>query len=154
MSFAEVQDDRKPTDRSVTPHPLLVGMELFTGATGLTGGLLLALRPDGSLLRAQLSALASGPFMDWRLPGLLLGSFVGAGFLGVAWWQWRRGRFARELSMVAGAGLVLFEAAELAWIGPQPLEVVFAAVGLSVFVLAARLPHRDVYASSNEECLQ
>src|SRR3954463_12407147 len=138
MSFAEVQDDRKPTDRSVTPHPLLVGIELFTGATGLTGGLLLAFRPDGSLLRAQLSALSNGPFTDWRLSGLLLSSFVGVGFLGVAWWQWWRRPFARELSMAAGAGLVLFEAAELAWIGPQPLEAVFATVGVTVFVLAAR----------------
>jgi hypothetical protein len=127
-------------DRRATAERLLIGMELITGATGLAGGLLLALKPDGSLLQAQTSALQDAPFTDWRLPGLLLASLVGVGFLGTGWWQWRRLPYARELSMFAGAGLVLFEASELAWIGPQPLEAVFATVGLSVLLLAARLP--------------
>src|SRR5919199_3149432 len=69
----------------------LVGVETFTGVTGLAGGLLLAIRPDGSLLQARMSALAGSPFSDWRLPGLLLASLVGGGFLGAACWQWRGG---------------------------------------------------------------
>jgi hypothetical protein len=37
--------------RSCAPaERLLVGLEAFTAATGLVGGLLLALRPDGSLV--------------------------------------------------------------------------------------------------------
>ena len=39
--------------------------------------------------------------------------------------------------MLAGFGLVMFEVAELAWIGPQPLEGVFALVGAGVLALAA-----------------
>jgi hypothetical protein len=46
----------------------------------------------------------------------------------------------RELSMAAGAGLVCFEAAEVAWLGFQPLEAVFAAVGGIIVVLAWRMP--------------
>ncbi len=42
--------------------------------------------------------------------------------------------------MAAGAGLVCFEAAELAWLGFQPLEAVFALVGVVIIVLAWRLP--------------
>jgi hypothetical protein len=126
---------------------LLIGIELFTGAAGLAGGLLLAFRPDGSLLQAQKSALTNGPFTDWRLPGLLLASLVGVGFLGSSWWQRRRAPFARELSLVAGTGLVVFEASELAWIGPQPLQAVCAAIGLTVLVLAARLPRRSSHRS-------
>ena len=41
--------------------------------------------------------------------------------------------------MAAGAGLVCFEAAELAWLGFQPLEAVFAVVGVMVTGLAWRL---------------
>src|SRR4051794_41895482 len=59
----------------------LVGLELTTGATGLVGGLLLAMRPDGSLLNADPRVLADSPFPDWRLPGLLLACLVGGGFL-------------------------------------------------------------------------
>ena len=118
----------------------LVAVELCTGSAALVGGVLLAIRPDGSLLQADSAALAGSPFSDWRVPGVLLGTLVGGGFLLTGLWQWRRGRWARELSLLAGAGLVLFEAAEVVWLGFQPLEAVFAAVGLAVVVLAWRLP--------------
>jgi hypothetical protein len=55
-----------------------------------------------------------------------------------SWWEWRRYRYARELSMAAGTGLVCFEAFELAWLGFQPLEALFALVGLTVAALAWR----------------
>jgi hypothetical protein len=71
---------------------------------------------------------------------VLLAGLVGGGFLLAGWWQWRGRRHARELSMAAGAGLVCFEAAELAWLGFQPLEAVFAVVGVMVIGLAWRLP--------------
>jgi hypothetical protein len=74
---------------------------------------LLAAAPDGSLLRADPATLADSPFSDWRVPGVLLAGLVGGGFLLAGWWQWRGHRYARELSMAAGAGLVCFEAAEL-----------------------------------------
>jgi preprotein translocase subunit Sec61beta len=118
----------------------LVTLELVTGVAGLAGGVLLAAAPDGSLLRADLAVLAGTPFSDWRVPGVLLAGLVGGGFLLAGWWQWRGHRHARELSMAAGAGLVCFEAGELGWIGFQPLEAVFAAVGVSIIVLAWRLP--------------
>jgi len=48
---------------------------------------------------------------------------------------------ARELSVLAGLGLVAFEIAELAWIGPHPLQLIFAIVGAAVAALAvARTP--------------
>jgi hypothetical protein len=121
----------------------LVGVELATGAMALLGGTLLAVRPDGSLLQADLSALASSPFPDYRLPGVLLAVLVGGGFVATGVWQARRAPFARELSVVAGAGIVLFEGAELLWLGFQPLEAVFAAVGVTVLALAAGLRRNE-----------
>lgn len=78
-----------------------------------------------------------------RLSGVLL-TVVGLGYLAAGLWERRGGCHARELSVIAGAGPVLFEAAELAWIGFYPLEVVFAQVGVAVIVLAltARRPAR------------
>jgi hypothetical protein len=104
---------------------------------------LLAAVPDGSLLRADPAVLASSPFSDWMMPGVLLAALVGAGFLLTAWWQLRALRFARELSVVAGAGLVCFEAAELLWIGFQPLEAVFAVIGVAIVSLARRPKSQD-----------
>lgn len=116
----------------------LAAIELVTGAAGLAGGVLLAVRPDGSLLRADMSVLAGTPFSDWRVPGVLLAALVGGGYLVTGWWAWRDLRYTRELSIVAGAGLIAFEGAELAWIGFQPLEAVFAAVGVITIGLACR----------------
>jgi len=114
----------------------LVALELGTGAAGLAGGALLMAAPDGSLLHADPAALAGTPFRDWRMPGALLAGLVGGGFVLAGWWQWRNHRYARELSLIAGAGLIVFEAVEWAWIGFQPLEAAFAGVGVTVIVLA------------------
>jgi hypothetical protein len=118
----------------------LAALELVTGVTGLLGGVLLAAAPDGSLLRADPATLAGSPFSDWRVPGVLPAGLVGGGFLLAGWRQWRGHRYACELSMAAGAGLVCFEAAELAWLGFQPLEGVFAVVGGTVVMLAWHTP--------------
>jgi hypothetical protein len=125
---------------SGTPQRALVALELLTGVAGLIGGVLLAAVPDGSLLHADPAELARSPFSDWLMPGVLLAGLVGAGFLLAAWWQLRGQRYARELSVIAGAGLVCFEATELAWIGFQPLEAVFAIVGVAIVILAWRTP--------------
>jgi len=117
---------------------VLPGLELVTGAAGLAGGVMLAAVPDGSLLRADPAALAGSPFSDWRVPGVLLAGLVGGGFLVAGWWQGRGGRHARELSLAAGAGLVVFETVEVAWLGFQPLEGVFVVVGVTIAVLAWR----------------
>jgi hypothetical protein len=121
----------------------LVTLELVTGATGLVGGVLLVVAPDGSLLRADPATLSGSPFGDWRVPGVLLAGLVGGGLLVAGWWQWRGRQHARELSMIAGAGLVCFEAAELGWLGFQPLEAIFAVVGATIVVLAWHMPRRQ-----------
>jgi hypothetical protein len=125
---------------SCTPRRALVALELFTGVTGLIGGVLLAAVPDGSLLHADPVELAGSPFSDWLMPGVLLAGLVGAGFLLAAWWQLRGQRYSRELSVIAGACLVCFEVTELAWIGFQPLEAVFAVIGVAIVILAWRTP--------------
>jgi hypothetical protein len=122
------------------PRRVLVGLELFTGATALVGGVLLAIAPDGSLLAADPAVLIGSPFADYRWPGILLATLVGAGYLLTGFWQARSGVGARALSVFAGVGLVVFEAGELLWLGFQPLEAVLAVIGAAVAVLAVVAP--------------
>ncbi len=117
-------------------HRVLVRLELGTGASALVCGALLAARPDGSLLGLPPQVPGGGPFQDWRLPGLLLAGFVGVGYLAAGAGERRRLRRARDLSVVAGSGLVLFEAVEWAWLGFHPLQAAFMAVGVAVVGLA------------------
>ncbi len=98
--------------------------------------MLLAAAPDGSLLHADPAVLAGSPFPDWQAPGVLLATLVGGGFLLAGCWPLTDRRHARELSMLSGTGLIVFEAAELGWIGFHPLQALFALVGAGVIALA------------------
>jgi hypothetical protein len=122
------------------PRRVLAGLELCTGAAALAGGVLLAVAPDGSLLKADPAALAGSPFPDYRWPGILLAALVGGGYLVTGIWQARSGWGARGLSVFAGFGLIAFETSELLWLGFQPLEAVLAVVGATVATLALLAP--------------
>ena len=117
---------------------VLVVLELVIGFSALVGGLLLMSAPDGHLLSADRAALAGSPFGDWRIPGLLLATLVGVGFLGAAGVQWFAPRVGTVLSLLAGVGLILFEAVEWTWLGFQPLEAVLALAGVVIVALAFR----------------
>ena len=119
---------------------MLIGLELGTGAAALGSGLLLAVRPDGAFLHGDPSLLRRTPFVDWRVPGLLLAAGCGGGYLLAGVLQLRRHRAAKAVSVAAGAALVALEAWETAVIEFQPLEAVFAGVGAAVVVLALRVP--------------
>jgi hypothetical protein len=51
---------------------------------------------------------------------------------------------ARQLSALFGVGLVGFEIVEASWIGFQPLELVFGAIGVGITALATRARHGTV----------
>jgi hypothetical protein len=135
-SAAGRRDRTRPPAPSRRSERALARLELGTGVLAVIGGLLLAAAPDGSLMNADPSALVGSPFADYRWPGVLLATLVGGGYLLAGVWQWRGGVGARALSVVAGVGLVAFEAAELLWLGFQPLELMFVLVGVSVATMA------------------
>ncbi len=128
-----------------TPHrpsgaagAFLLTLELVTGLLAVIGGALLVLDPSGSVLDADPGALSGTPFPSWRVPGLLLLTVVGCGYLLCAVAEIAGAARARLLSVTAGLGLIGFEAAEFAWLGPQPLEFAFVVVGCAVALLAVR----------------
>jgi len=51
---------------------LLIALQLFLGIGGFAGGLLLILKPDGSLLGMQVGLLDDSPFNNYLIPGVLL----------------------------------------------------------------------------------
>jgi len=112
----------------------------------VVGGVLLAVRPDGSLLMAETSALSGTPFADWRIPGVLLAGLVGGGGIVAGLSVLAQRLQARQLSVLFGVGLVAFEVVEASWIGFQPLELVFGAIGVGIAALATRKPSGTVVA--------
>jgi len=122
------------------PEIALLAIEAVTSVSALTGGVLLMVAPDGSLLMADPATLDGTAFTDWLLPGAALTLFVGVGFAVAAANQWRRTSTARVVSLAAGVGLVLFEVVQFSVIGFHPLQAVFGAVGVATAILAWRLP--------------
>ena len=114
-------------------------IQLFTAATGILGGALLVIEPDGHILAVDPALLSSTPFSDWFWPGMLLGVLVGAGFLLAAFWQWQHGWMASWVSVAAGIGLIAFELVEFALIGFHPLQPSYAVIGAAVIVLALQV---------------
>ncbi|MTD14482.1 hypothetical protein GIS00_11045 [Nakamurella sp. YIM 132087] len=107
----------------------LAGLQALTGVSAVAGGVLLAVRPDGSLLRIDPELLRGSRFRDWRWPGLLLAGVAGGGHLGVAVLQCRHGRRVRMLSAATGLALIGFEVAEARWLGRHPLQLIFGGIG-------------------------
>ncbi|MCH6232851.1 hypothetical protein [Cognataquiflexum rubidum] len=56
---------------------LLLVLHLFLGLGALSGGGMLVLQPDGSLLGMEPGWLAQSPFSSYLIPGLLLFIFSG-----------------------------------------------------------------------------
>jgi hypothetical protein len=83
--------------------------------------------------------LSGTPFADWRLPGLFLLTFVGGGSLLTGVWLWRRGWHARELAVLTGLGVLVFECVEWLTIGFQPLEAGIGVLAMVMVALAWRL---------------
>jgi hypothetical protein len=133
---AEVSGPRRVSTRRARSQRVLVTVEPSTGGSALVRGDLLAIRPNGSLLGLPTSVLVDGPFNGWRLPGLLLGGLVGVGYLAAGTVEHGRYRHSAQISAVAGAGLVCFEAVEWRWLGFHPLQAVFMGVGAAVITLA------------------
>jgi len=82
------------TKRSIFYYFLCI-LLIFLGINGTCGGLLLFLKPDGSLLGMQQGWLEHSPFNNYFIPGILLFSFMGllplltfAGLVKRFSWKW------------------------------------------------------------------
>ena len=118
---------------------MLLTLESLTAVTAPAGGTLLVLAPDGTLMTVDPTVLGGTPFEDWPIPGVLL---IGSWSAVAAAAFWSGMRWAWQLSLAAGLGLVLFELVERIWIGFHPLQVVFCVVGITVLGLATRPSQR------------
>jgi hypothetical protein len=95
---------------------MLIGLQSATGALAAFGAL--ALLVDAETFGVQEAWLRGSPFADYRVPALTLLLGVGGISLAGALALLERGsRVALLLSVAAGATLIGFEIAEVAWIG-------------------------------------
>lgn len=117
----------------------IIAIETLVGAAAIGAGFLFIARPNGSLMGMSTGSLSRTPFIDYRVPGILLVAAIGGGTLGAAVSVARRARDAAEMVLISGVMLVLFELVEEALIGYNPQQAVVTLVGLILVALSLRL---------------
>ena len=118
---------------------IIVVIEGLVGIAALVAGLLLVVRPDGSLLGMARGTLSATGFGDYLVPGILLVIVVAGGTLLAAGAVGLRTRNAAELVLASGAMLLLFEGVEEALIGFSPERPLIVLLGLVLIALSLRL---------------
>jgi predicted CoA-binding protein len=125
-----------------TPHvrlhfrmPLLI-LTIFTALGAISGGLGLLFAPDGHLLGWSPSMLATTPFHDYFIPGLMLLVVIGGGHALAAAGLIARRRVGLVSAAIAGAALTLWIVTQLALIGFFWLQALMLAIGLVEVALA------------------
>lgn len=117
----------------------LMGLLLFQGLSGLLGGYGLVTDPTGASLRIPLGWLEGSPFADYLVPGLILLIVLGFFPLVVLYGLRANRRWAWFGALAVGAGLIIWIGVEITIIGYQaepPFQVIYAAVGLFILLLA------------------
>ncbi len=139
----------------------LIAMVMFLGLAGIPSGLLLMLKPDGSLLGLPSDMLQKLPVGDWFLVGLFL--FVAYGLC--SWilvyglwtrqrWTWTapierlfRHHWSWAASIVMGAILIVWTGIELALWGFLGLSVVFIVFAVGILTFSSLRPARTALAA-------
>ncbi len=112
-----------------------IGLELFLGVGAIGGGAALVLGPRGEIIPLPVSALAGTPFGTYLVPGLILFTVLGVGPLGAAALAWRRHPIAPWLALGVGLALLIWIAAQIAFIGysaDPPLQAFYVLLGLLI----------------------
>ena len=136
-------------DRKSWTIYVLLALLLLQGIGAVAGGLLLAIKPDGSLLHMPLSALQGSIFPNYLIPGVILLAVLGLFPLFTFAILIRRPRmpilqalsiysdryFGWSCSLLTGIGLIIWMDVEVAVIGYGSLiQAIYAALGLLILI--------------------
>jgi hypothetical protein len=127
----------------------LILLQLLLGVGAVFGGGVLILAPDGHLIGMPLNLLASSPFTNFLVPGLLLFFFVGAFPIAVAYslwqrpgWRWpnllnpfKRMHWSWAASMAAGAAVLVWILVEVIFVGLGWAHVLYLVWGGVILAL-------------------
>ncbi len=111
---------------------------VFVGVTATVSGLMLMIRPDGSLMQMPADILLTSPFRNFLIPGIVLFAFVGLVNGMAAWLLIRRHPAQYDWAMVAGVMIGGWIVVQIIMIQSFSwLQFIYLGTGL-LMVLAAR----------------
>jgi hypothetical protein len=120
----------------------LASLQFLIGLLGVAGGLPAILDPSGATNGFRIEWLASTPFDDFLIPGIVLFSVNGLGNLVGAVASFRRHRRAGEIAVALGTFLLVWMVAQVSWIGlfswMQPLFFVLGIAEVTLGLLVRK----------------
>ncbi len=127
---------------------ILMGLIIFQGISGLSGGVGLVLDPTGESLRIPLSWLENSPFDDYLIPALILLIVLGLFPLVVFYGLLKKWSWSWYAALIVGAALIIWIGVEISIIGyhPQPpLQLIYGSLGLIILVFVLMPSVRRFY---------
>ncbi len=125
-----------------------MGLIIFQGISGLSGGVGLVLDPTGESLRIPLSWLENSPFDDYLIPALILLIVLGLFPLVVFYGLLKKWSWSWYAALIVGAALIIWIGVEISIIGyhPQPpLQLIYGSLGLIILVFVLMPSVRRFY---------
>lgn len=132
-----VSTERINTSSRISHRRPLQALLLFNGLSALFGGSVLVVAPDGSILGMPLSLLATTPFADFLLPGLILFTVLGLGS-SIGWMLVYRGHpwATRWVRMIGTATVVWIVTQMIMLRGVSFLHVIYITIGILLILMA------------------
>jgi len=112
----------------------------FIAITAALSGLLMISNPDGGLLNLPLSLLGNTPFKDYRIPGILLTTFVGGVNLVAVFFHLQKNPGRYNWAMAGGFMISLWILVQLLLIqAAHWLHFIYLGIGLLIILIAYQL---------------
>lgn len=112
-----------------------MALEVLLAVGAVPAGLLMIIRPSGSLMSMPVSMLDGSPFRDFLWPGVILLVANGIVPLAVAWGAWRRKAWAPEGHVAVGVVLIGWIVVELLMIDYHWLQAAYLGLGIVILGL-------------------
>ena len=98
-------------------HILEGVLQFFIGLGAAVSGILMAIKPDGSIMQMPLSMLKGSPFTDFFVPGIILFLVNGLGNITAGILSFKRHKLAGFAGMFFGFGLIIWIFVQVNMIG-------------------------------------
>lgn len=117
----------------------------FVAVTAIPCGLLMMIKPDGSLLQLELNLLSRSLFPDYFVPGIALAFFAGGVNLVALIKLWKRKTNAMNWAVSGGLMIIVFEIVQISSIRIFDwLQLLYLLIGFCIVLMSLQIKHKEL----------
>ncbi|MFT3843799.1 MAG: hypothetical protein QM725_02005 [Lacibacter sp.] len=124
---------------------LLMILAAFIVITAVPCGLMMMIKPDGSLLQLDINLISHSFLRNYFVPGVALTFFAGGINLLALWMLWKNKKHGLFCSIAGGLMMIAFEVVQIAVIQTFSwLQLVYLLCGFFMVLIALQLKHKEL----------